>query len=273
MFPFFSESLLGSNRKSLPEWSTTSTWIHLKTLDYDGAVPSSQNGTHELLPCGLKWRRLVKLFKKATSRFYWFDFTVRGQRYRGSTRETKALMAMKVASMKLAHALEHGDLFPAKPIVLAEFSQRFHSWLDEARLEEKTRKYYGNGGRLLQVTPIFGMRLTDITTEDAEKLKFAGSAGNTNCALRTLRRMLHKAEEWKLIARAPKIKLMKEHGRDLRLDEDAEEKLVQASLRCKWRARTRELFCDIIALMRDTEPQSADTNRSLVFFVVNASVL
>jgi hypothetical protein len=78
---------------------------------YDGAVPSSQNGTHEFLPCGLKWRRLVKLFKKANSRFYWFDFTVRGQRYRGSTRETKALMAMKVASMKLAHALEHGDLF------------------------------------------------------------------------------------------------------------------------------------------------------------------
>jgi integrase len=135
--------------------------------------------------------------------------------------------------------------------VLAEFSQRFHSWLDEARVEEKTRKYYGNGGRLLQVTPIFGMRLTDITTEDAEKLKFAGSAGNTNCALRTLRRMLHKAEEWKLIARAPKIKLMKEHGRDLRLDADAEEKLVETSLRCKWRARTRELFRDIIALMRD----------------------
>jgi len=42
MFPFFSETLLGSNRKSLPEWSTTSNW---KTLDYDGAVPSSQNGT------------------------------------------------------------------------------------------------------------------------------------------------------------------------------------------------------------------------------------
>jgi hypothetical protein len=39
MFSFFSESLLGSNRKSLPEWSTTSTWIHWKTLDYDGAVP------------------------------------------------------------------------------------------------------------------------------------------------------------------------------------------------------------------------------------------
>ena len=64
--------------------------------------------------------------------------------------------------------------------------------------------------------------------------------------------MLHKAEEWKLIARAPKIKLMKEHGRDIRLDADAEEKLVQASLRRKWRPRTRELFRDIVALMRDT---------------------
>jgi hypothetical protein len=64
--------------------------------------------------------------------------------------------------------------------------------------------------------------------------------------------MLRKAEEWKLIARAPKIKLMREHDRDVRLDADAEEKLVQASLRCKWRARTRELFGDIIAVMRDT---------------------
>jgi len=86
----------------------------------------------------------VKLFKKANSRFYWFDFTVRGQRYRGSTGETKAVRATKVASMKLAQALEHGDLFPTKPTVLAEFSQRFQSWLDEARLEEKTRKYYRN---------------------------------------------------------------------------------------------------------------------------------
>lgn len=90
------------------------------------------------------------------------------------------------------------------------------------------------------------------STENAEKLKFSGSAANANCALRTLRRMLHKAEEWKLIARAPKIKLMIKHWRDITLDADAEEKLVQASVRCKWRTRTRELFRDIIALMCDS---------------------
>jgi hypothetical protein len=67
----------------------------------------------------------VKIFKKAKSRFYWFDFTVRGQRYRGSTGETKAARATKVASMKLVQAVEHGDLFSTRSTVLFEFSERF----------------------------------------------------------------------------------------------------------------------------------------------------
>ena len=66
------------------------------------------------------------------------------------------------------------------------------------------------------------MRVDEINSDFADGLKFSGSSANVNCALRTLRRMLHKAEEWKLISRAPKINLMKEHGRSLRLDDDAE---------------------------------------------------
>ena len=42
--------------------------------------------------------------------------------------------------------------------------------------------------------------------------------------------MLHKAEEWKVISHAPKIKMMKEHGRHLRQDDDAERKLLAAAL-------------------------------------------
>ena len=34
----------------------------------------------------------MKLFRKPNSRFYWYDFTVRGHRYRGSTQETKILL-------------------------------------------------------------------------------------------------------------------------------------------------------------------------------------
>ena len=41
--------------------------------------------------------------------------------------------------------------------------------------------------------------------------------------------MLHKAEEWGLIAKVPKLKLMKELGRTLRLDQEAERKLLAAA--------------------------------------------
>ena len=64
--------------------------------------------------------------------------------------------------------------------------------------------------------------------------------------------MLHKAEEWNLLSCAPKIKVMKEHGRSLGLDDDAERKLLAAAAACKWRKRTSDLFRDIVILMRDT---------------------
>ncbi|PYX67721.1 MAG: hypothetical protein DMG78_27080 [Acidobacteria bacterium] len=48
------------------------------------------------------------------------------------------------------------------------------------------------------------------------------------------------------------IKLMKEHGRSLRLDDAAERKLFAAAADCQWRKRTADLFRDIVILMRDT---------------------
>jgi integrase len=96
------------------------------------------------------------------------------------------------------------------------------------------------------------MRLDQINGDYADQLKFPGSAANANCALRTLRRMLHKAEEWKMIDHSPKIRMMKEHGRHLRLDDEAERKLLAGACPGKWRQRTRELFRDIVILMRDT---------------------
>ena len=53
--------------------------------------------THELLPCGLLGGDLVELFRKNKSKYYWYDFTVRGERYRGSTKETNETRAQKAA--------------------------------------------------------------------------------------------------------------------------------------------------------------------------------
>lgn len=64
-----------------------------------------------------------------------------------------------------------------------------------------------------------------------------------NSALRTLRRILHKAEEWGAIRSVPKFRLVKEYGRSLRLDDDAERKLLVVAGRP---------LRDAIILMRDT---------------------
>ena len=65
----------------------------------------------------------MRLFKKPKSKFYWYDFTVRGQRYRASTNETKAARAATAAGLRLAQAVEYTDPLPKKAPVLLEFSR------------------------------------------------------------------------------------------------------------------------------------------------------
>ena len=50
-------------------------------------------------------RKLVKLFRKPKLKFYWYNFTVRGRRYRGSTLETKSVRALKIASLRMPRAV------------------------------------------------------------------------------------------------------------------------------------------------------------------------
>lgn len=185
----------------------------------------------------------MKLFRKKNSKFFWYDFTVRGERYRGSTQETNETRASKVAGLKLARALEGSDPLDRKAPPLREFSSRFFEWVETARLESSTQRYYSNGWRLLEATSIAGMRMDRITADDAEALRFPGSPANGNNALRTLRRMLSKAKEWKLIRDVPGFKLFKEEGRSLRLDDEAERKLLSVA---------EQPLKDIIIVMRDT---------------------
>jgi integrase len=119
-------------------------------------------------------------------------------------------------------------------------------------LEQKTKTYYKDGWKLLSATPLTGMRLDLITNDQVETLSFPGSAANTNCALRNLRRMLHRAEDWKLIRRAPKLKLEKEYGRLLTLDEETERKLIASAAASNCKKDIFERFRDVVILMRDT---------------------
>ena len=185
----------------------------------------------------------MELFRKRKSKFYWYDFTVGGRRYRGSTKESNKTRAGAIAAMKLANATEGRDPLPRKAPGLQEFSGRFLEWVKNVKLEHKTKLYYRDGWRLLAASPIAGMRLDKIMADDIEALSFTGSPSNANSALRTLRRILHKAEEWGVIRSVPKFRLVKEYGRSLRLDDDAERKLLIVA---------EQPLRDAIILMRDT---------------------
>jgi len=55
-----------------------------------------------------------------------------------------------------------------------------------------------------------------------------------------------------VLAYAPKFKLVKEHGRSQSLDASIETKLIAAAALCGWRAKSFELFRDVVVLMRET---------------------
>lgn len=194
----------------------------------------------------------MELFRKNDSRFYWYDFRVRGKRYRGSTKQTNKKRAGRIGALRLSQALGSTGLLDRKAPSLLEFSTQFLGWVESATLASKTKKYYANGWRLLSGTKLISTRLDHITKDDVDVLTFSGSAPSVNCALRTLRRMLHKAEEWNLLIKVPRFKLLPEHGRKLRLDNDAEQKLLVAARSCHWKPGMFELFRDIIILARDT---------------------
>lgn len=198
----------------------------------------------------------MNLFRRPGHPYWWYDFTVRGERFRGSTKETRKTAAFGRAASLLAAIAEGKSQTNKKAPVLSAFVVRFMSYVDNAKLAAKSKSYLRNGWRMLEQTSIVGMRLDHITAEDVDALPLPGGPYNVNCALKTLRRMLHKAEEWGLVAKVPKLKLNKELGRTLRLDQPAERRLLAAAdkllERGIWTRKMHSTFQDIVILVRDT---------------------
>ena len=190
----------------------------------------------------------MKLFRKRKSKFLWYDFAVRGVRFRGSTKETNQTRAEGIAALKFSAVVKEGDPLKGRPPTLREYSKTFLGWVDSGRLEDDSRRYYRNGWRLIEKLKIAGMRMDRVSKRQIEKLKFPGSPSNGNNAQRTLRRMFSMAVEDKLISKAPGFKLFKEHGRSLRLNDAAERVLMPVA---------EQPLKDIIVVMRDTGQRNA----------------
>lgn len=186
----------------------------------------------------------MKIFKKPGSPYFYYDFRVRGRRYRGSTKETNEQRAYNIAAAKLGAALDGRKPKPQKSLTLRAAGVRFIQWVETARIKPNTRRYYANGWRLLQAHDwMLNMYLDEIMTDDIDALDFPGSNSNANNALRTLRRIFQKArKDWKVIRETPTINLLEERERTMLLDKAAEEKLL---------AVAEQPLADIIVLIRE----------------------
>jgi integrase len=172
-----------------------------------------------------------------------YDFAIDGRRYRGTTKEGILSRARLIEARLMNEAKQRKLTVQRRTLTLAEFSKRFLEWVDTTRLESESKHYYRSGWRMLLNTPIASMRLSHITTDEAEALRFDHSPANSNRALRTLRRMLGKAAEWGMIPVAPKVKLVKEEGRSAVIDAEAELKLLGAA---------KQPLHDVLTIMLDT---------------------
>ena len=105
----------------------------------------------------------MEIFRKKDLRFYWYDFKLRGKRYRRSAKETNKMRAAETAALRFSEAMGGASLLDRKAPTLQEFSNRFLNWVESATLAEKSKAYYGNGWRLLAMTEITCMRLDQIT--------------------------------------------------------------------------------------------------------------
>jgi integrase len=212
----------------------------------------------------------LALYQRKESGMFWYDFTVDGTRHRGSTESKKLAEARVIESQLIAKAKEYGseEVRPKRAPILRDFSSRFLDWVENSRLEPASKRYYKYGWSLIASTALTAMQISRITPDDADAIRFfraqqqAGSEAlvlcspqYTNQALRTLKRMLSKAVEWKLMRLAPKIKLVKVRGRDALIDPKTESILIeklQEPVRHPRTQRLREQLRDILIIAQDT---------------------
>lgn len=147
---------------------------------------------------------------------YWFDFKFRRERYQRSTKQgdRKAARQME-AAFRTALAKGEVGIFERKPApALKDFAQRFMDFI-QVRCAEKpqTVRFYAERlARLLAFEPLATAKLDRIDEALIESYvqqrSKQVSPSTVNRDLATARRLLRLAQEWRVIDRVPRIRLL-----------------------------------------------------------------
>lgn len=145
-------------------------------------------------------------------KIWWSRLEVKGIAHQFTTKETNKTKAGWIESRRRDELIAGIGISPT----LKDFSDRFTKSLP-ARVSKETRRFYVTHLRPLLAFPalaecrldrIHPAIIEDFVQHRRKTGKSTLAVATINHNLRTLRRILHLAEEWEVITRAPKIKLL-----------------------------------------------------------------
>lgn len=159
---------------------------------------------------------------------WWSRIELNGTVHQFSTKKRNKNQARGIESQKRNELVNGIGTAPT----LEAFSERFKNSLP-ARVSRETKRFYVTHMRPLLDFPAMSSRPLDkinaALVEDfvQHRRKTVGTV-TVNHNLRTLRRMLHLAQDWELIDRAPKLKLLTgENQREFVITDDMIEKFAK----------------------------------------------
>jgi len=192
----------------------------------------------------------MSIYKRG--KVYWYQFVFKGQRIQRSTKQGNKNVARQ---MEAAHrtALAKGEvgIFERKPApILKDFITKFMDFV-KVRSAEKPRTiefYAQQSARLLDFEPLASAKLDGIDEALIERFVQTRSKqvrpATVNRSLAALRRLLRLAQEWKIIERVPRIRLLPgERNRTFVLNHDQEQAYLELS---------PQPLCDVAMLIIDS---------------------
>ena len=180
----------------------------------------------------------MAIFKRG--RVYWYHFIFNGEHVQASTKQGNPRTARQMeAAHKTALAKGEVGIRDRKPApTLKDFAQRFIDAIQvRSASKPKTIEFYAQQlARLLDFTPLASARLDAIDESLIESFVQERSRNvspaTVNRALACLRRLLRLAQEWRVIDRIPRIRLLAGEGfRELTLTSLQEQAYLAAAPR------------------------------------------
>jgi len=179
----------------------------------------------------------MAIFKRGN--VYWYHFLWNGQHVQKSTKQGNPNVARTIeAARRTALAKGEAGIFERKPAPsLKEFKERFVKAVEvRSASKPKTIEFYKQQiARLLDFEPLASARLDAIDESLIESYvqhrSRAVAPATVNRALATLRRALRLAQEWRVIDRLPRVRLLSgERNREFVLSYEQEALYLEGAL-------------------------------------------